>query len=126
MNYERPKPRFELKPEANKIDSPHPYVNKDGSSITGYGITASLEEEDIWSQFERHTNEMIVTKIGRKMFPVVKVKLAGLEPVTLYSIILEFKQTDLTKWKFTNGSWISGNIWGYLLQSNCQFFFNFG
>ena len=105
MNFERSKPRDEQKPEANKIDSPYPYAEGDGNSIT-----ASLEDENLWSQFESQTNEMIVTKTGRKMFPVVRVKLARLEPVTFYSIILEFKQIDLSKWKFTNGRWITGNF----------------
>ena len=104
MNFERSKPRDELKPETNNTNSPYPYAEGDG-------ITASLEEENLWSQFESQTNEMIVTKTGRKMFPVVRVKLAGLEPVTFYSIILEFKQIDLSKWKFTNGRWITGNFY---------------
>jgi hypothetical protein len=34
-----------------------------------------LEEEPLWNKFSNLTNEMIVTKNGRRMFPVMKVSL---------------------------------------------------
>ncbi len=37
-------------------------------------IKADLEEADLWSKFHELTNEMIVTKNGRRMFPVIKVR----------------------------------------------------
>jgi hypothetical protein len=55
-------------------------------------ISVTLEDGDLWSRFERLTNEMIVTKNGRRMFPVIKVRISGLEPTSFYSILLEFKQ----------------------------------
>ena len=40
-----------------------------------------LEEEPLWNKFSNLTNEMIVTKNGRRMFPVMKVsKLEKLKP----------------------------------------------
>ena len=32
-----------------------------------------LEEANLWNRFQSLTNEMIVTKNGRRMFPVIKV-----------------------------------------------------
>ena len=32
-----------------------------------------LEDSGLWSKFQSLTNEMIVTKNGRRMFPVIKV-----------------------------------------------------
>lgn len=32
-----------------------------------------LEDSDLWDKFKNLTNEMIVTKNGRRMFPVIKV-----------------------------------------------------
>jgi hypothetical protein len=32
-----------------------------------------LEDAELWSKFKNLTNEMIVTKNGRRMFPVIKV-----------------------------------------------------
>ena len=34
-----------------------------------------LEESQLWTKFQALTNEMIVTKNGRRMFPVIKVGL---------------------------------------------------
>ena len=71
-------------------------------------ISISLEDGDLWTAFERSTNEMIVTKTGRRMFPAIKVRIQGLEPATFYTILLEFKQIDENKWRFINGKWLSG------------------
>ena len=51
---------------------------------------------------------MIVTKNGRRMFPLIKVKVNGLQPEAFYSILLEFKQIDQNRWKYINGEWIAG------------------
>ena len=32
-----------------------------------------MEDEELWKKFSSLTNEMIVTKNGRRMFPVMKV-----------------------------------------------------
>ena len=56
------------------------------------------------------TNEMIVTKNGRRMFPLIKVKVNGLQPEAFYSILLEFKQIDQNRWKYINGEWIAGKF----------------
>ena len=53
---------------------------------------------------------MIVTKNGRRMFPLIKVKINGLQPEALYSVLLEFKQIDNNRWKYINGEWIAGKL----------------
>ena len=40
-------------------------------SATGPAVV--LEEAGLWNRFQCLTNEMIVTKNGRRMFPVIKV-----------------------------------------------------
>ena len=37
------------------------------------GPTVELEDSALWNKFQSLTNEMIVTKNGRRMFPVIKV-----------------------------------------------------
>ncbi len=81
-------------------------VSTGGHQTIGVG----LEEGELWSRFERLTNEMIVTKNGRRMFPVIKVRISGLEPTAFYSILLEFKQIEQTRWKYINGEWLSGIV----------------
>lgn len=64
-----------------------------------------LEDLDLWLKFQSHTNEMIVTKNGRRMFPVVKVSIKGLEPDAMYTVLLEFLQIEQKRWKYVNGEW---------------------
>ncbi|GLV41386.1 brachyenteron [Carabus blaptoides fortunei] len=51
---------------------------------------------------------MIVTKNGRRMFPVVKVTATGLDPTAMYTVLLEFVQIDPHRWKYVNGEWVPG------------------
>jgi hypothetical protein len=72
-------------------------------------LSVTLEEGELWSRFGGDlTNEMILTKTGRRMFPGIKVRIGGLEPKAFYSILLEFKQIGETKLKYINGEWLSG------------------
>ncbi len=73
-------------------------------------IRVSLEDGELWSRFQCLTNEMILTKIGRRMFPVIKVRISGLEPTSFYSILLEFKQIEKTRWRYIGGKWLPGNL----------------
>nr|AIM17864.1 brachyury protein [Acropora millepora] len=68
----------------------------------------TLEESDLWRRFKSLTNEMIVTKNGRRMFPVLKVNVRGLEPKAMYSLLLDFVLVDGNRWKYVNGEWVSG------------------
>ena len=38
-------------------------------------INVDLEDSQLWNKFQSLTNEMIVTKNGRRMFPVIKVSV---------------------------------------------------
>ncbi len=73
-------------------------------------VRVELEEAELWSKFKRLTNEMIVTKNGRRMFPVIKVRVSGLNPEAFYSVMLEFKQIESSRWKYINGEWLAGNV----------------
>ncbi|XP_076653720.1 T-domain transcriptional activator brachyenteron isoform X1 [Halictus rubicundus] len=85
--------------------------NLGGMTITGsqgLPLSLSLEDRDLWTKFQCLTNEMIVTKNGRRMFPVVKVVARGLEPKAMYTLLLEFVQVDPHRWKYVNGEWVPG------------------
>ncbi|XP_069688920.1 T-box transcription factor T isoform X2 [Periplaneta americana] len=71
-------------------------------------LQVSLDDRDLWTKFQCLTNEMIVTKNGRRMFPVVKVSVSGLDPQAMYSVLLEFVQIDPHRWKYVNGEWVPG------------------
>ncbi|XP_068458149.1 T-box transcription factor TBX19 [Clinocottus analis] len=70
-------------------------------------LRVCLEDEELWSKFQALTNEMIVTKNGRRMFPVLKVGVSGLDPASMYSFLLDFVPADGCRWKFVNGEWVA-------------------
>uniref|UniRef100_A0A7M4E868 T-box transcription factor 19 n=1 Tax=Crocodylus porosus TaxID=8502 RepID=A0A7M4E868_CROPO len=65
-----------------------------------------LEDAALWQRFREVTNEMIVTKNGRRMFPVLKISVTGLDPNAMYSFLLDFAPTDGHRWKYVNGEWV--------------------
>jgi len=87
----------------------------------------------MWRRFCDANNEMIVTKSGRlvfivdfpsfdsyllfllfftknnrRMFPLIRCQVSGLEPRAMYSIALEFEQLGNNRWKYLNGAWVTG------------------
>lgn len=70
-------------------------------------VMITLDDRDLWCRFQNLTNEMIVTKNGRRMFPVVKISASGLDPAAMYTVLLEFLQIDSHRWKYVNGEWVS-------------------
>ncbi|XP_030627790.1 T-box transcription factor T isoform X2 [Chanos chanos] len=71
-------------------------------------LKVSLDEIELWQKFKELTNEMIVTKNGRRMFPVLKVNVSGLDPNAMYSFLLDFVAADNHRWKYVNGEWVPG------------------
>nr|CAI5841540.1 unnamed protein product [Callosobruchus analis] len=81
---------------------------KDKGDPTEKDLAVTLDDRDLWIRFQCFTNEMIVTKSGRRMFPVVKVTASGLDPKAMYTVLLEFVQIDQHRWKYVNGEWVPG------------------
>uniref|UniRef100_A0A673KH34 T-box transcription factor T n=1 Tax=Sinocyclocheilus rhinocerous TaxID=307959 RepID=A0A673KH34_9TELE len=71
-------------------------------------LKVSLDENELWQKFKELTNEMIVTKNGRRMFPVLKVNVSGLDPNAMYSFLMDFVAADNHRWKYVNGEWVPG------------------
>ncbi|XP_037101728.1 T-box transcription factor TBX19-like [Syngnathus acus] len=74
---------------------------------TERGLQVTLEDAELWRKFQHITNEMVVTKTGRRMFPVLKVNVSGLDPGSMYSFLLDFIPADSCRWKFVNGEWLT-------------------
>ncbi|KAM9820246.1 T-box transcription factor TBX19-like [Neosynchiropus ocellatus] len=70
-------------------------------------LRVTLEDSELWRKFQSVTNEMIVTKSGRRMFPVLRMSVSGLDPTSMYSLFLDFPAADGFRWKFINGEWVS-------------------
>ncbi|XP_036371912.1 T-box transcription factor T-A-like [Megalops cyprinoides] len=71
-------------------------------------IKLALEDAELWTKFKELTNEMIVTKTGRRMFPVLRASVSGLDPNAMYSVLLDFVAADNNRWKYVNGEWVPG------------------
>ncbi|KAM9766895.1 LOW QUALITY PROTEIN: T-box transcription factor TBX19-like [Menidia menidia] len=68
-------------------------------------LKVQLQDPELWRRFQSLTNEMIVTKNGRRMFPFCGWGVSGLDPASLYSFLLDFVPADGCRWKFVNGEW---------------------
>ena len=44
----------------------------------------------------------------RRMFPVLRVCISGLDPNAMYSLLLDFGSVDNHRWKYVNGDWVAG------------------
>ncbi|XP_050392062.2 T-box transcription factor T homolog 1 [Patella vulgata] len=71
-------------------------------------LSVKLEDRSLWEKFKEFTNEMIVTKNGRRMFPVFRVSVSGVDPNAMYTLLLDFVQVDNHRWKYVNGDWVPG------------------
>ena len=63
-------------------------------------VSVKLEEEDLWNEFNNASNEMIITKLGRCLFPTVKVSLQNLNPALMYAVGIDFVMVGTEKCKF--------------------------
>ncbi|KAF9923598.1 hypothetical protein FBU30_006374 [Linnemannia zychae] len=69
--------------------------------------TLTLEDSDLWNQFHKQQNEMIITKSGRCLFPALGLRAAGLIPTAKYSVHLDLEQLAPTRFKYCEGNWES-------------------
>ncbi|ORX53847.1 hypothetical protein BCR36DRAFT_284583 [Piromyces finnis] len=69
-----------------------------------------LEDADLWKKFNSVVNEMIITKSGRCLFPILKFQPINLEPKVQYSFAIDILQASPYKYKYRDKKWISGGI----------------
>jgi len=72
-----------------------------------YPITAQLEGESLWSELKSHGNEMVVSRIGKRMFPNCNIRLNGLLPTAYYHLVLEALPISRDKFEYDNGKWVA-------------------
>lgn len=77
--------------------------------LTFKGVSVTLENNNIWKQFNECGTEMILTKQGRRMFPYCRYRLSGLEPEQLYSLVLSIVPSTPFKYRWNTSKWeVSG------------------
>ena len=75
-------------------------------SVARNGVKVILHSRDLLAKFHNCTTEMIISKAGRRMFPVIKISLANLEPEAKYIITMDIVPVADNKYKFCKGEWV--------------------
>ncbi|XP_068918642.1 T-box transcription factor TBX22 isoform X1 [Petaurus breviceps papuanus] len=75
-------------------------------------VQAELQGSELWQRFHEIGTEMIITKAGRRMFPSVRVKVKGLDPVKQYYIAIDVVPVDSKRYRYVyhSSQWmVAGN-----------------
>ncbi|XP_064933463.1 T-box transcription factor TBX22 isoform X2 [Columba livia] len=82
------------------------------SREAGAGVQVELQGAELWRRFHEIGTEMIITKAGRRMFPSVRVKVKGLEPLKHYYIAIDVVPVDSKRYRYVyhSSQWmVAGN-----------------
>ncbi|XP_068200939.1 T-box transcription factor TBX22-like [Palaemon carinicauda] len=80
--------------------SDHLFNNDASLDLSCSGVTIQLLQTELWSKFNDLGTEMIITKNGRRMFPVVKVGLRDLHPHKTYMVYLDMIAVDTRRYRY--------------------------
>eukprot|EP01137_Pigoraptor_chileana_P025732 Opistho-2@95620 len=104
------RPAVQLQPQWSATDlllSCEPFLAEAGSPATdGAKFDVALEQQDLWTEFHKHTTEMILTRNGRCLFPTPKLRMNALPAYGIFSIMLEFVPVSDIRWKYNGKEWV--------------------
>ncbi|KAJ1560189.1 hypothetical protein HK096_009686, partial [Nowakowskiella sp. JEL0078] len=69
------------------------------------GPKVVLRNAELWDLFSSIGSEMIITKEGRYLFPLLAYDAVDFRPNEMYSIAIDFVKVSPQKFKFKNGGW---------------------
>ncbi|XP_043282026.1 T-box protein 2-like [Venturia canescens] len=69
-----------------------------------HGVKIELQNKKLWRQFHAESTEMIITKLGRRMFPAVQLNVSGLESRARYCLLLEIAPASRRRHKYVGAS----------------------
>ncbi|XP_045692870.1 T-box transcription factor TBX21 [Phyllostomus hastatus] len=98
--YPAPDPRAGLYPGPRED-----YALPAGLEVSGK-LRVALNNHLLWSKFNQHQTEMIITKQGRRMFPFLSFTVAGLEPTSHYRMFVDVVLVDQHHWRYQSGKWV--------------------
>ncbi|XP_044053329.1 T-box transcription factor TBX3-like [Siniperca chuatsi] len=78
----------------------------EGGEMTEDEPTVYLEASDLWRQFHKCGTEMVITKSGRRMFPPLKARCAGMDRKAKYILLMDIVAADDCRYKFHNSRWM--------------------
>lgn len=74
------------------------------------GTAVWLADPELWSRFQEHTTEMILTRQGRCLFPQLAVHVSGLHPAAQYWIAVEFQPVNSVRWRWSSQMWVQNGF----------------
>ncbi|XP_037512375.2 T-box-containing protein TBX6L [Rhipicephalus sanguineus] len=69
-------------------------------------VHVTLENSELWTRFYAIGNEMIITRPGRRMFPVMRVKVSGMVASSYYMMLMDLVPTDNYRYRFLSNCWL--------------------
>uniref|UniRef100_A0A6G1S9V6 T-box transcription factor TBX20 n=1 Tax=Aceria tosichella TaxID=561515 RepID=A0A6G1S9V6_9ACAR len=63
-------------------------------------VECVLDNKDMWDKFHSLNTEMIITKTGRRMFPVLKVQFHNLDPNARYAVAMDIVALDNKRYRY--------------------------
>ncbi|XP_059979648.1 T-box transcription factor TBX6 isoform X1 [Lagenorhynchus albirostris] len=69
------------------------------------GVSLSLDNRELWKEFNSVGTEMIITKAGRRMFPACRVSVTGLDPEARYLFLLDVVPVDGARYRWQGRRW---------------------
>ncbi|OAD58738.1 T-box transcription factor TBX6, partial [Eufriesea mexicana] len=66
-------------------------------------VKVELQNRELWQQFHAETTEMVITKVGRRMFPTIQLTITGLERRARYCVLLEVEPASDRRHKYVGG-----------------------
>ncbi|XP_033103212.1 T-box-containing protein 2-like isoform X2 [Anneissia japonica] len=84
-------------------------------------VSVFLCNRELWMKFHQHGTEMIITKQGRRIFPQLGFRLAGLNPTSTYNVFVDMVLADPNHWKFQGGKWVPTGQAEHLSKGNMMY-----
>ncbi|XP_040189818.1 MAX gene-associated protein isoform X2 [Rana temporaria] len=72
------------------------------------GITVTLDNNNMWNEFYSCSTEMVLTKLGRRMFPYCRYWISGMDPYQKYILAMDITPLDTHKYKWNAKWWEPG------------------
>ncbi|KAM8885853.1 uncharacterized protein AB9W97_013263 [Spinachia spinachia] len=95
-----------LPPEQRSLTSRRPPETLGEGERTEDDPKVYLEASDLWTQFHKCGTEMVITKSGRRMFPPLRARCAGMDREARYVVLMDIVAADDCRYKFHNSRWM--------------------
>ncbi|KAF5398237.1 hypothetical protein PHET_08564 [Paragonimus heterotremus] len=105
------------RPSCLQVDKNTPQVFDDGpgrddsnkkNEAQWDAVNCHLETKELWEKFSELGTEMIITKSGRRMFPVIRLSFTGLDPDAKYFVLMDIIPVDTKRYRYAyhRSSWL--------------------